>query len=251
MSNNAYISYVNLADSSTLSASTSQLLMPISNLKVPHVGRRWRGNTVGGDYFVSDLGSLTTMDTLAVFGISSGTQIRFRVSSVDATGAAGDLYDSGTLAVDQSYDASIIVMPSVSGRYVRVDIVATTYAEAGRLFVGVRTQFSYNFVKGWSRMWNDRSVKTKTRGGQTQIYKDNSFRTVDVTFDFLTQADRDGFVEAIDRDSGLSSDVLFITNPASTNLARDSIWGLISSPTPVVQPSVLTFSKQYHIEERL
>ena len=251
-SNNAYIAFTNLADTAPLlTASSSQLLLPVSNISTPHIARKWRGAAGSTDYFVYDLGSSVSIDTLAVFGIT-GTQIRFRISSVDPSGAAGDIYDSGTLSVDQSYLSSInIINAPVSGRYVRVDLTGGAYVEAGRCFIGTRTQFSYNYVKGWSRLWNDRSVKTKTRGGQTQIWKDNNFRSIDVTFDFLKQADRDGFVETIDRVNGANTDVLFVLNPASANLSRDSIWGLISNVTAVVQPSVLTFTKQYLIEERL
>ncbi len=249
---NACIAYKNLFDSASTVASSSQLLMPVSNLVVPHIARKWRGTSGATDSFVSDLKAATSVDTLAVFGIT-GTQIRFRISSVDATGAAGDIYDSGTVAVDQVYLSSIqLIVTPVSGRYVRVDITGTgSYVEAGRCFIGLRTTFSYNFVKNWSRLWNDRSLKTKTRGGQTQIWADNVYRSIDVTFDFLRQVDRDGFVETIDSINGTKTDILFVTNPASANLSKDSIWGLISGMTPVVQPYVSAFSKQYTIEERL
>jgi hypothetical protein len=253
MSNNAYIAYQNLFDSAALlTASSSTLLLPVSNLNVPHIARKWRGTGGTTDYFLTDLGSLQLLDTIAVFGIT-GSQIRIRVSSVDATGAAGDLFDTGTITVDQIYLSSIQLLTSVvSGRYVRVDIMTTgAYVEAGRCFIGVRTQFSYNYVSGWSRLWNDRSVKTKTRGGQTQVWNDNKFRSIDVSFDFLSQADRDGFIETIDSTNGYSTDVLFVLKPQSTNLSRDSIWGLVSAMTPVVQPSVSTFTKQFTIEERL
>jgi hypothetical protein len=139
----------------------------------------------------------------------------------------------------------------VSARYIRIDIVAATLAELGRVFVGARTRFQYNFVKGWARTWNDLSLRSKTRGGQTQIFPDSVYRTYDVSFDFLTQSDRDGFVEDIDRVNALKTDVLFITNPDSANLSRDSVWGLMTSLTPVVQPHIGTYTKQYTIEERL
>lgn len=253
-SNAAFIAYTNVADPAvSIIASTSQLLTPISNLLVPHVARKWRGAGGTTDNFVYDLGASTTIDTLAVFGITA-TQIRLRVSSLDVTGSAGDIYDSGTLAVDQIYLSSITILPAtVSGRYFRVDLTTTgAYVEAGRVFLGTSTQFAFNYVKGWQRLWNDRSTKSKTRGGQTQIFKDVTYRSIDVTFDFLSQTDRDGFVEVIDRVNATSTDVLFVTNPTSVNLPRDSIWGLISSATPVVQPYDVSFySKQYLIEERL
>lgn len=250
---NAYIAYENLADDAvTLTASSSELLLPISNILVPHIARKWRGTSGATDSFLIDLGAITAIDTMAVLGIT-GQQIQFRVSAVDITGVAGEIYDSGVTSVDQNYLSSICIIPaSVSGRYIRVDITTTgDYVEAGRVFVGSRTQFAYNYVKGWQRLWTDRSTKSKTRGGQTQVFADNTFRSIDVTFDFLSQNDRDGFIETIDRVNATKTDILFVTNPDSTNLSRDSIWGLISGMTPVVQQYVGAFSKQYMIEERL
>lgn len=251
---NAIIAYSNLADASTVvySASSSTLLLPISNLLVPHIARKWRGSSGSTDYFLADFGSAVMMDTVAVMGIT-GQQIQVRVSSVDPLGLAGDMYDSGVMNVDQRYFSSVNLIPSaVVGRFVRVDITTTdAYVEAGRLFVGNRVQFSYNYVKGWSRLWTDRSTKSKTRGGQTQVFADNTYRSIDVTFDFLSQNDRDGFIEDIDQINATKTDVLFITNPASANLSRDSIWGLISGMSAVVQQYVGVFTKQYTIEERL
>jgi hypothetical protein len=87
----------------------------------------------------------------------------------------------------------------------------TGLVEVGRVFIGSRVQFKYNFIKGWQRSWNDLSLRSKTRGGQTQIFPDSVYRTYDVSFDFLTQSDRDGFIEDIDRVNALKTDVLFIT----------------------------------------
>jgi hypothetical protein len=249
----ACIAYTNLADTVvSLVASSSSLLLPVSNIQNPHIARKWRGTSGTTDSFVLDFGAPISLDTFAAMGIT-GTQIEFRASLIDTTGIAGEVYDSGVVAVDQNYLSSIVLLPSVvSARYVRVDIITTgSYVELGRLFIGAKTQFSYNYVKGWHRSWNDRSIKTKTRGGQTQVWADNVFRSIDVSFDFLTQTDRDGFVETIDRVNATRTDVLFVTNPASSNLSRDSVFGLISSLTPVVQPYIGTYSKQYMIEERL
>jgi hypothetical protein len=249
----ACIAYTNLADTVvSLVASSSSLLLPVSNIQNPHIARKWRGTSGATDSFVLDFGAPVLLDTFAAMGIT-GTKIEYRASLVDATGLAGEVYDSGVVAVDQNYLSSIILLPAlISARYVRVDVTTTgSYVEVGRFFVSAKTQFTYNYVKGWHRSWNDRSIKTKTRGGQTQVWSDNVFRSIDVSFDFLTQADRDGFVETIDRVNATRADVLFVTNPASSNLSRDSVFGLISSLTPVVQPYIGTYSKQYMIEERL
>lgn len=249
---NACIAYRNFVDADALiTATSSNLLLPVSNITNPHIARKWRGTTTGGDSIVIDAGEPITFDTIAVLGIT-GNLISINASLVDSSGAAGEVASHPSMTVDQTYKTQVSLesTPRVA-RYFRVDLTATNYAEVGRIFIGARTQFSYNFVKGWSRSYSDLSSRSKTRGGQTQVFPDSVYRTIDVTFDFLTQSDRDGFVEDIDRTNALKTDVLFITNPDSGNLARDSVWGLMTSLTPVVQPSVSTFTKQYTIEERL
>jgi hypothetical protein len=252
MSNqNAFIAYTNLADLAVQTASSSALLLPVSNIIVPHIARKWRGNDGATDTVFLDYGSSITMDTIAVIGIT-GTQIRVALSNVDPTANAGEVYDSGQLAVDQKYLQSILPLVSpVSARYMRIDLTTTgSFVEIGRVFTGVRTVFAYNYVAGWQRTWVDPSTRTKTLSNQTLIFKRPPYRTYDISFDFLMQADRDGFIEDIDSVNALQVDVLFVNNPASSNLARDSVWGLMTTLTPVVQPYVGVYTKQYQIEER-
>lgn len=248
----AAIAWVNLADSGSVSASSQELLLPASNLQNPHVARKWRSLTASAS-FVITLAAAASIDTFGVFGISAET-IRIRASAVDTSGTAGELYDSGTHSVDDAY-ASFIGLKSVaaSGLYVLVELATTSadYVEAGRVFVGARTQFPINFAYGWNRARVDRSIRTKTRGGQTQVFPDNMYRTLDVSFDYLDEDTANGVVETVDRVNGLQTDVLFITDPESSNLPRDSIWGLIAEATPLVNPSFAIRTKQYKIEERL
>ena len=248
---NAAAVYDNLADDATISASTQVLLTPVANLQNPHIARKWR-STSTADYFVADLLALTSIDTVSVIGLTA-TTIRIRISSVDSSGSAGDLYDSGVVAIDQDYLQYIAVLGApVSGRYVRVDLANSVeaYVEAGRAVIGLRTAYTYNFGFNWQRAYVDPSIRTKTRGGQTQVSNENTYRTLDVTFEWVTVEQRNGFVETIDRVNGLKTDILFMTDTASTNMARDSVWGLITDLTPVTQPFFDIYSKQYKIEER-
>ena len=252
----AAVGYLNLADAGTVTAVSSQATtMPATNVQNVHVQRRWR-SLVNSANFVIDLGASKSVDTVGVFGMTmsaSGT-IRIRLSTSDATGAAGDAYDSGVVAVVSSYNAHVsLVTAPVTARYFRADLsdAAATYVEAGRVFIGVRTPLTYNFAYGWQKGFVDRSIKSKTRGGQTQVWLDNHYRILDVTFSTVTRAQRNAVVEDIDRINGQSTDVLFIIDPASSVPARDSIWGLITDATPVVQSYFGVFSKQYKIEERL
>lgn len=280
----AAIAWINLADSGAWSVVSGGAALSIANLQDVHVQNRYR-STANLAALVCDLGSSKPIDTLALFGTtmaagtpggtfdsivvtfdsivvtfdsptpSAGGTARVRVSTADATGAAGDAYDSVTpVAVDAKYNAYVVALASpVTGRYVRFDLsdASASYVEAGRAFIGLRTQFTYSFGYGWQKGRVDRSLKTKTRGGQTQVWRDNAYRTVDVTFSWVTPAQRDSVVEAIDIANGASTDILFMIDPTSSNLARDSIWGLITDITPVTQNFFDLYEKQYKIEERM
>lgn len=253
---NTAIAFENLADLGIITASSQQLLMPTFNLQNGHVQRRWRSLNAPA-YCVLDAGALMSIDTVALFGMtmSDNGTAQIRISTVDSSGSAGDAYDSGVVAVDAGYGSSISLLPApVSGRYVRFDLAdaGADYVEAGRLFVGTRTQFRCNHIYGWQRAWVDRSVRAKTRGGQTQIWNDNHYRTMDLTFDFLSETEMNDVVDVIDRENGLHKDVLLIRNPQSDNLARDSVWGLMTELTPAGTPQIFdVFSKQFKVEERL
>ncbi len=258
---NAAIAYVNLADLGNVSVSSQALTMPVSNVKTPHVSIRWR-SLVNGAYFVVDLLSAQSIDTVLVRGLTAGVNatVRVRICSVDSTGADGDVGDTGTVAsgstyFDADYGAIVYRLPApATARYVRVDISDSDgdYVEAGRVFVGLSTQFTYNFNWGWSLGYTDRSVKVKSRGGQTLVLADNSFRTLTIDFALVSSAQRYGIVESIDRVNGQHTDILLITDTDSTNLARDTIFGLAVNLSPVTNPIIAElFGKQYQIEERL
>lgn len=255
---NAAILYLNLADDATLTPSSAQVQCPASLMQNPHVSRKWKTTASASEYLIVDLGSAQSIDTIYLLGcsLSASAVSRVRVSATDSSGAAGELYDSGdvTGAVDQNYGTQPVLLDAaVSGRYVRFDFAdpGATDIQIGRLVIGLRTVFGINFGYNWQAQRVDRSVLTKTRGGQTQVFRDNAYRTIDLTFGFMSPSDRYGVVEAVDIACGASTDVLFIIDPESTNPARDSIWGLISDMTPAIQATLDIFTKQYKIEERL
>lgn len=247
----ASVLYRNLVDAATALASSQIVLAPVSNVQNEHVARKWRSITPA-DSIVVDFGASVSIDTVAAMGLTA-TTMRVRLSTADSSGATGDAFDSGVDPVDQNYLQSVVLLPSaVSARYLRIDLASGgDYVEMGRLVAGVRSAFTYNFGFGWGRTWVDPSIRTKTRGGQTQISPEQSYRTLDLSFEWVSEADRYGFVETIDRDNGLKTDVLFITDENSSNLARDSVWGLLADITPVTQPFFDIYAKQYRIEERL
>lgn len=262
MSNLAF-AYNNLATASatTLSASSALTLAPVSRLQGSHVARKWRGKNGNSESIIFDLGSSLAWDTLALIGtnLTSTGLTRVRGSNIDPTGASGEIYDSTSIAgrVDENYgDLIILRNDSTASRYGRIDLSDTglTYIDAGCLLISVRTQVTINFLPGWSRAWIDPSRKTIGQSGQTFIDQLDSYRVLDLTLGFLSQSERDGFVESIDRDLGEHTNFLTITDPASTNLGRDCLWGYIDGNTPVIEPVVLSpaaYSKTYKIHQRL
>jgi len=256
----AAIAYINLADSATITASSSAPLMPASRLQYPHVSRKWRGVNGTGEALIVDLGSAQSIDTVALIGLNLtlAGQARVRVSSSDATGVAGNLYDNGagvTGLVDPAYGYLVVLLPSpVTGRYVRIDVLdsSLSYVEAGRLYIGKRFTTTYNFAPGWQDGRVDTSRKTVSRGGQTYIDVNVSYRTVDISFEWLTLAERNSSVAEIDRLNGEHTDILLIRDTASTNMGRDCLWGLVDGNQPIVQPyAANVFSKSYRLRERL
>lgn len=258
---NAAIAGTNKVKGVSISASSQELLMPASNLQTPDIEVRWRSKT-NSDFIASGL--VIGFDTIVLKGVtaSASALIRVRVSSVDVSGAAGDLYDSNigpAASFDANYDAIVALLPSPVSGYIRIDISdpASARIEAGFLFAAPRHTFSYNYSYGWQIRWEDRSGSQESRGGQDLLWKDNKRRHLTLDFAHITTPERYGVVEQIDRDNGQHENVLIILDVESSNLARDALLGLIEELTPVVQPDAVfnndgpLYAKQYQLKERL
>jgi hypothetical protein len=257
---NAAIAFENLADAGDMLASSSIVLAPPATLQSPHVARKWRGKNGDTEYILTSL--LEGFDTIWLGGLSltAAGITRIRVSSVDSAGLAGDVYDSGSAAgrVDPAYAALLVLLPEQVDGYVRIDLQepGAAYVEAGRLFVGPRYPFPYNFEYGWSARWIDRSQARESRGGQTYIDADVSYRCWSMNFGWVPEQFRNDVLENVDRVIGTRSDMLMIKDTASSRLDRDSLWGRVREVSAIQQPQGFTdsgglFSKTFEIYERL
>lgn len=185
------------------------------------------------------------------------------LAAADGTGAAGDLYDVTFDASDAEYDPTLqdgygmlvaLLDAPITGRFVRFDITDTpaSYVEAGRLFVGLREAFAYNFAPGAGIRWEDRSRKTESAGGQTLIFADNKFRVAELNFEWVTEAQRWGLVERIDRLNGQSVDVLLCLDTEADDLPAVTIFGLINAPAANLYTNLTgIFARAYQVKERL
>lgn len=263
----AQILYQNLADAGTVTASSWIASAPPAILQDFHISRRWEGRNGDTESITFDLGSAQSIDTVCLFGcqgiFASGDQSnltetairRVRLSATDPTGVLGELYDSGSAAghIKEAYGAMVELLSSpVTARYGIIDLsqAGADALLAGRNVIGLRNPFTINFGWGWSYGYGDLSRKKKSAGGQTFIDRDDRYRILNLNFESLDEADRNSFVHEIDRLNGISSDVLFVIDPASTDITRDTIWGLIQDMSLPSQPNLAFFTKPYNIEER-
>lgn len=264
---NAAFAYDNLADAAaaTTVASAEVEQAPVSRLQDPHVARRWQANATSAT-LTTDLGSSIAFTetrplTIGLFGVTITTAglTRIRVSNTDPTGVLGEVYDSGSAAgrVDARYGYLIaLVTGAVTARYVLTELSEAGVASigAGRQFIGPRVIAGINFGWGWSRTAVRRSKNTEGVGGQTFVDRKKGYFAADMTFGWLTEAEKDGFVEDIEvatvNDGHI--DMLWIKDVDSTNLGRDCIWGYIEGDAPVTQPVHADyFSKALRIRQRL
>jgi hypothetical protein len=255
---NAALAWINLFDSATLSASSAAAAMPVTNLQNEHVAVKWRGTGGTTDNFTATWSANQTADTFAIMGLGStflatGT-VRLQLTS--SGGATGDVYDSTVTAgiVDPKYGYAIHLLTPKTFRSAKWTFsqAGASYIEAGRGLVSVRTEVTFNYAPGAQRSRVSNSRKTKSRGGQTYVDRSTfNPRVEEMTFGWIDETQRWALHEEIDLNNLDHTDVLLIKDTASTNLGRDSIWGL-ADPSPVIQPFNLAtlYSKSYRIEER-
>jgi hypothetical protein len=258
---NAALVIDNNALAGSLSASSQELAMPVQLLQTPHPSERWRSQSNTAS-FVLDKGALVSGDTVMLAGLTCGPNatIQVRGSTIDATGAAGDVFDTGVIAngapqFDVDYFSFVHLLPAqASWRYLRFDIEDpdAAYVEAGMLLEGVRTEFAYNFQPGGEIGYVDLAKVSKTASGKTLVWPVGFYRTVNLSFPWVTTDQRYGVVERLDRVKGRRSNVLLIMDGDSANLPRSSIYGLVADITPVTFGVIFDlFGKQLRIDERI
>lgn len=258
---NAAIVIDNLADGKTIVATSQALTMPASNLLTPHPQERWR-STSNAASFVLDKGAALSADSVGLFGITGGVNstIRLRLSTSDALGTAADVLDTGMLATGTSaydviYDSFIWFLAApASYRYARFDLTDSdkTYVEAGCILDGLSETFVYDFSTSSSFQHHDRSVVVKVAGGGTLTWQDNTYRSISLPFNLVTPGERYGVIERLDRVKGKTSNILLMTDTASSNMPRDSIYGLVTEQTQIgFVPGAGLFNKVLNIEERI
>lgn len=258
---NAVFAYKNLADAGVVSVSSSLPLTPPERLtaRVPQIAKKCRNGGENTWGIVVDVRAMMPIDLFAMIGVnlSSAGAARFRLSSIDSAGLAGDVYDSGNLngLIDPKYGYLIHRLSTpATARFARMDLSEPSlpYIEAGRVIVSLSQQAGINFAPGWGRSRIDQSKQAASENGVIYIDRRLKYRQWELSFDYLSESEANDFVEEMSYLNGASDDVLFIADPDSTNLGRDAIYGLVTESAltqPYPMPDIQ--SRKYTIKERL
>ena len=160
------IGYGNAIDVAALSTGSHISTALVTALQDPRISRRWQSATgVNSTFLLADFGATVTIGVMMLAGTNLGASAtrQVRVSSADATGAAGDIHNSGSAlaGVDPNYGLLVYLFPApVNGRYLRLDIAdsAKTVLSAGRWAALTSFQPKRNFTWGYEDIYDDRTL---------------------------------------------------------------------------------------------
>jgi hypothetical protein len=254
---NAAIAYSNLFDTCTPTASSAGTSTPVTNLQTAPVSTVWVGTGVTADSITATWTSDQTADTFALMGLGSQFLLTdtVRLQLTSNGGATGDIYDSTAQAgvVDPNYGYAVHLLTSKTFRTAKWTFSkAAGSNRAGRAFVGVRTQLTYNYQPGASFGWVDLSKWTEAAGGGVFVDVRPSYREWQCNFGWVSEAQFLSLVEPMDIVNGMHTDILFIRDTANTNLGLVTVWGLMKVLAPSLQPFTVAdlYSRSYTIRER-
>jgi len=248
----------NLADAGTVSASSTIGTLLAANLQTPHLARVWRSATeLTSCWVLVDLGASTSVDFVALMAtVLSGTATyRLRISTVDATGAAGDAYDSTATDADLDQHYPHLVLPlaaPVTGRYVRIDLAdgAPTQFEAGRLIVGALYRPTHNLRRDYQLTFYDGSRVDESDGGPDWVERRAARRGIRASLPAAGDEEMRTYLLRMQIERGQSQDIGLMLDTASTNPGRDFFWGLAQGVRPIRYVALNRYDLEIEIKER-
>jgi hypothetical protein len=249
------IAYENLADAGTVTASSALSALSADRVQAEDIEDVWRAAT-NPAWLLADLGSEMTVGIAALINSNAGLTdtARVRVSTVDASGSAGDAYDSGVFvtAIDTVHEKLIhFIEPGVSGRYVLIDLDQGETPEAGRLFIARGWTPTHNFSFGWEPLSRDWSISTMSLG--LNLFKDKKRKQEGARFilNGITEDEYENQIRPLNRLAGTSREILVCRDINAANLGAMTYWGEMGREVRVTQPHPDFFTAEFEIWNRL
>lgn len=251
----AWQNYVDAEAGGSVTASSTAAGLPATNLQLPDVRLLWRANSGLAD-LVADLGSVRTVSALALIrtNMSGSDTIRVRMSATDPNVFTSLSHDSGVLApaISTTYRRWIYFTTGTSptARYVRLTLSQASPCEAGRLVISFRWNPSRTFAFGWEPTWRDPSRQIESLGQTTFVDTKESQRGFRFRLVGLTTAEAENELIDINRRNGTKRDILVCKSRDSTNLGRDTIWGLLGQPVRFTQTEADFWEAEFEVWDR-
>lgn len=229
-----YYDYVKRAISITADAALATL--PAVNVGTEQISEVWQtasGTTTG--YVLIDFGLTASIGLIAAINVNltASATWRVRLSTVDATGAAGDAYDSTAVNanVDTRYKKAVLVLTNaVSGRYLRIDFdaIGSSFISIGRIVAMVCFKPEINFASESAQLiYRDLSKRYESDSGEYWFVRKSFQRGISFILHALTETEKNVHISDLFRITGTHEDVCIVLDRASTNLSQDTYYGVI------------------------
>lgn len=232
----------------------------------PRVRARWLGTAAA---VLVDLGGTRSIDCVFIGSTTLGIAgslifYRVRLSTTDATGAAGDAWDTGTTAAatGPDYQGNVVVIRSTtaSGRYLLVELLDGSASQvdwgvlgAGQLWRMSRAQ-SYGFTEG--RLIGDTLERNPMTGAEFPAAALVNPRYAVFQTALLSNADATGPLRTMTASAGAVRNCLWIPDTAlsAAEMNARSLWGSVARPGDEAGAARVAFpgwTKSWRMVERI
>ncbi|MBK8157995.1 MAG: hypothetical protein IPK59_04115 [Rhodospirillaceae bacterium] len=259
------LSWINHLKAATLAASSEVGSLSAANLLVDHLATKWRSAPGTAAFITADLTAAKPCRLFGIFGSNVTPAATWRVRLSSSAAHAGDLYDSGVVAMGAVVvntvlkrniaQAALLLPAAINARYVKIDLsdasIALNYVEAGAAWAGDAWQPAYGRSWGAVDGFKDEGPASYSEGGQKYIIRRDRQRVQQFSLDNLTDAERYNQVSALDRLAGRVENILVVPEPGGAYQNHDTVFGTLSALGAVTRRQVNLRARRFEIEERL
>ena len=267
--NNLRIVYKNLADTATVTASsTSSAVTAVSNLKLDAKSQVWRsvGNTATLTVTLAipaqigcvilpfcNLSATSTITVTLNTGFTTGSILAAPYQSsvvVDTTnipiGANGYGYGGG------GYARVWFTPQTCASLTIQITDPANTYIELSRLIVGDYWSPVYNTSYGLNTQIKDLTTQTRTESGDLVSNRGTTSTSMSLNLDYLTIEDRSQLL-TIFKNNGLYMPLFISVFPDNVDdYSKElgfQIYGKLSQLNPITHPYMSVYTSSIDIDE--
>lgn len=239
MVNPLRITYVNHADAAILSGIGAISSLPLSNLKTDDIQEVFRGtatSAAGPQVINVDLGAIKTVGCIALINcnlFAPVVTVEITLSTNDPNGVTGMTYSATVQGIpDPVYNKFVhFIEPQAEARYVLIWMQNIPVPpEAGRLVIGETWAPTRDMRYGFEPLWRDFSVRSRSLGGNEFIDVRPRQRGYRFTILGLSESEAQEQVDRLNLMRGIGRDILVCRNKDSSDMGRDTVWGLLEQP---------------------